>query len=214
VEGLDEGALRRVCVDLLRRSPGAYSDYVAMGTLGQDGTDVDEAYLRHLRQHGEVADREEEEDDDVEEEADEPNQHQHNPRPNPGPQGPHHPLPWCRCGRCRPMPTDLEKKCCRPRRDQHCISTSGKFARLCLDNMVLEVAMRVHEDMLAEDHVRNNAAYRHQAYRVFIYWQHGRLGPGNRRVIPSCVVWAIRDMWPEPTGIYKGFLPGIGHLGD
>ena len=110
------------------------------------------------------------------------------------------------------MPTDIGKNA-KPRGNQR--SLTGEFARLCLDNMVLEIAMRVHEDLVADDPDCNNAAYRHQAYRCYIYWQHGRLRQGNRRVTPSCVAWAIRGMWPEPTGIYKGFVPGgVGHLND
>ena len=34
--------------------------------------------------------------------------------------------------------------------------------------MVLEIAMRVHEDLVADDPDCNNAAYRHQAYRCYI----------------------------------------------
>ena len=125
-----------------------------------------------------------------------------------------HPSWWCRCAHCREMPTDIGKNA-KPRGNQRCISLTGEFARLCLDNMVLEIAMRVHEDLVADDPDCNNAAYRHQAYRCYIYWQHGRLGQGNRRVTPSNVAWAIRGMWPEPTGIYKGFVPGgVGHLND
>ena len=210
---LEVEQLKRVCIDLLRRNPGAYSDYVAMGSIGEDGdisfSELDEAYERHIHQ-------EDEEEDVPTEDTDEEQDSQPPPGPNPPPRGPHHPTPsWCRCAHCREMPTDIEKKCCKPRRNQRCISLTGEFARLCLDNMVLEIAMRVHEDLVADDPARNNAAYRHQAYRCYIYWQHGRLGQGNRRVIPSCVVWAIRTMWPEPTGIYKGFVPGgVGHLHD
>ncbi len=212
VEGLEVNLLKKICVDLLRRSPGAYSDYVSMGTLGRDGTDIDAAYERYIQQRGGSAEVNDDDDNDGDDNDDDDNDDDDDD--GPPPDQPLEALPWCRCHRCRNMPTQEERKCCRPRRGQHCISTTGEFARLCLDHMVLHVAMRAQEDLLAEPEVRNNAAYRHQAYRVFIYWQHGRLGHGNRRVIPSCVVWAIRDMWPEPTGIYKGFIPGIGHLGD
>ena len=41
------------------------------------------------------------------------------------------------------------------------------------------------------------ASCRKAAYRQFIVWQNGYLGPGNRHPIPSCVVWAIS----EPSGI-------------
>eukprot|EP00057_Strongylocentrotus_purpuratus_P019243 XP_011673717.1 PREDICTED: P2X purinoceptor 7-like [Strongylocentrotus purpuratus] len=43
--------------------------------------------------------------------------------------------------------------------------------------------------------------------RSFIFWQ-GKLGVGNRRVIPSCCVTAIHRHYPSFTGVYKGFIPG------
>ena len=34
---------------------------------------------------------------------------------NPGNPGPSSSLPWCRCGRCRAMPLEIENVCCRKR---------------------------------------------------------------------------------------------------
>ena len=44
-----------------------------------------------------------------------------------------------------------------------------------------------------------------QANRTVIFWQHGTLGIGNRRVVPACLVDVIRVLrvrYPSPTGQY------------
>lgn len=48
--------------------------------------------------------------------------------------------------------------------------------------------------------------YRLCSYRVFTSWLYGRLGAHNRRVIPACVVRAIRAQYPNSEGVeYTGF---------
>ena len=47
--------------------------------------------------------------------------------------------------------------------------------------------------------------WRVAAYRQFTWWAHGTLGKRRRRVIPSCVVKAIRAQFPEEDGLYVGF---------
>ena len=48
-------------------------------------------------------------------------------------------------------------------------------------------------------------SYRLAAYRQFIHWTYSRLGRGIHRVIPSCVVAAVRHEFPELDGVYTGF---------
>ena len=44
-------------------------------------------------------------------------------------------------------------------------------------------------------------------YRQFTWWVHGVLGKKDPRVIPACVVKAIRNEFPEESGEYAGFKP-------
>ena len=48
-------------------------------------------------------------------------------------------------------------------------------------------------------------AYRLAAYRQFIHWTYSRLGRGIHRVIPSCVVAAVRHVFLEADSVYTGF---------
>ena len=81
------------------------------------------------------------------------------------------------------VPTQQENKCCA-RVPRQCITTTPLFPVLILDGNVLDIAMRYREDMLALNNTRNNENFRHAGYRQFVLWQHGRLGRGNRRVVP------------------------------
>ena len=107
---------------------------------------------------------------------------------------------------CVIMPTQEENKCCTQVR-RPCISRTNLFRQLVLDGNVLELSMRHREDVLVLNNNRNNENFRHAAYRQYILWQHGQLGRGNRRVVPSCCVLAIRARYPSPNGIYRGYMP-------
>uniref|UniRef100_A0A1X7TTA0 P2X purinoreceptor 7 intracellular domain-containing protein n=1 Tax=Amphimedon queenslandica TaxID=400682 RepID=A0A1X7TTA0_AMPQE len=48
-------------------------------------------------------------------------------------------------------------------------------------------------------------SYRKAAYRQYILWKYKKLGKGNRKVCPSCVVRAIRNWYLSQTGHYMGF---------
>lgn len=79
-----------------------------------------------------------------------------------------------------------------------------------LDELVLEVAVRCRNDALAEPRdIDYNRAHRHTAYRQYVMWMHGHLRAGNRKVIPCCCVWHIRDGYPVPSGQYVGHIEGI-----
>ncbi|XP_033729329.1 LOW QUALITY PROTEIN: P2X purinoceptor 7-like [Pecten maximus] len=133
-----------------------------------------------------------------------------------GNSGGYHPRPdgnspnWCLCGNCREMPTQPEKLCCK--KDlPNCITLLPDFKVLILDEAVLALACLYRQDMFAlpneEDWKKANrhAPTDNIAYRQYILWQVGRLGTGDRRVIPSCAVWKIRDGFPDEFGQYTGF---------
>ena len=127
-------------------------------------------------------------------------------QPNPDPPPGNNTPDWCKCRNCVVMPTQEGNKCCT-RIVRPCISTTPLFLQLVLDPNVLDLAMRYREDVLVLGNVRNNENFRRAAYRQYVLWQHGRLGRGNRRVVPSCCVVKIRACYPSPNGMYSGYRP-------
>ena len=97
---------------------------------------------------------------------------------------------WCKCGQCRPMPQEVENKCCQPKK---CITNTSRFSKLCLEPDVLELCIRNTSDIRNDREDNSTRAFRKAAYRQFILARHGYLGKGNRRVCPSCVVIKIRE---------------------
>ena len=126
------------------------------------------------------------------------------------PPGDHQPQPpsdgapsWCICGRCRLMPTAPENKCCRQR---PCITQHPSFHSLVLDREVLIVSIIGRREVFVDRSDYSNEGMRHAAYTQYVLWQNGYLGRGNRKVVPSCATWAIRDKYPNADGIYTGFV--------
>nr|XP_055034834.1 P2X purinoceptor 7-like [Misgurnus anguillicaudatus] len=117
-------------------------------------------------------------------------------------------LHWCTCTNCREMTTDLERLCCK-QTPANCISNSAHMEFYVLDEGVLRLARAAWNDIFAVDDSQEPGVeqrqYRHAAYRQYVLWQHGRLGVGNRVVIPSCCVWKVRIKFPDPRGQYTGF---------
>ena len=110
--------------------------------------------------------------------------------------------PWCICYNCRPMPLEVENKCCKQKK---CITTSARFTKVCLDPDVLELCTRNMNDIRNDPEDNSTRAFRKAAYRQFVLARYGYLGKGNRRVCPSCVVLKIRQRYPSLTGVYMGY---------
>ena len=109
---------------------------------------------------------------------------------------------WCKCGKCREMQRDIENKCCNK---AECITSRRKFSKFCLDPENLEMVIKNTTDIRNDRRDNSTHAFRKAGYRQFVLWQHGYLGKGNRKVVPSCAVLCIRSKYPSPTGIYMGF---------
>ena len=86
-----------------------------------------------------------------------------------------------------------------------CVTNYENFFALCIDHMVLTVAILNRADIRADPIDYSPASYCKAAYRQYILWMHGFLGRGNRRVILSCVIWAVRHFYPSVSGTYMGF---------
>ena len=111
-------------------------------------------------------------------------------------------LDWCRCGKCRHMDNPMERLCCK---NPTCTTTTDVFYEICLNRHVLSVCIINRSDFFGDDPEFSPSNYRKAAYRQYIMYQHGYLGRAVRKVIPSCVVWKVRDNYPAPDNNYLGY---------
>ena len=104
------------------------------------------------------------------------------------------------------MPLPEEQLCCRRAVGRCLLQTAeGELNDVVFRRNVLLVAIHHMNDLFAYNEQPGNDNLRHAAYRQFVLWRFGHLGSGNRVVIPSCVVWEVRDRYPSGDGTYTGF---------
>ena len=123
---------------------------------------------------------------------------------------------------CLIMPKAAECVCCNDNddivqkmEDRECIVFHDCFQTTVLNEESINLLREeffVHEknaskkNKLAEDF--SNTSWRYLAYRYFVRWINSwvSMGKRNRIPLPSFVVNAIKEKWPEKSGVYKGFL--------
>ena len=79
------------------------------------------------------------------------------------------------------------------------------FKQCIVNRDVLELAIKYHCDTRAEEVNFSTNTMRKAAYRQFTMWKYGKLGRGNRRPNPACVVRMIRKAYPSSDDQYMGF---------
>ena len=109
---------------------------------------------------------------------------------------------WCKCRVCVPMPSEEENVCCKRRT---CITSYTSFTNICLDKGILEVCIKARCDIHADEFNFSMESFRKAGYRQFALWRYGKLGRGNRKVIPAFTVRRIRAQYPALDGRYMGF---------
>ena len=66
-----------------------------------------------------------------------------------------------------------------------CITSCIKFLKVCLEKDIFEIAIIARANYRADKINFRNNDYRKAAYCQFCLWRYGKLGKGNRRVLPS-----------------------------
>ena len=115
--------------------------------------------------------------------------------------------PYCICGYCRVLTAEHDlpmNNCCG---HIPCITQTPVFRNLCLRHDVIEVANILNWSCRVNISPSFTASsFRNQAYRNFTLWQQGKMGPGNRVPVTSCILLAIRNRFPNQEGVdYKGY---------
>lgn len=126
----------------------------------------------------------------------------------------------CLCGHCQVLPTRRECVCChaidhvstklahqQDGKPTGCITDMNGFDRICLDELVLEIAFKLYKHQYGRRAYNgpHHKKMRHSSYRQFVTWCWDYLGEHIRVVLPSCVVSKIRAFFP-PTGLEENFV--------
>lgn len=130
---------------------------------------------------------------------------------------------WCHCFRCKST-TEMESFCCSEStlirkhipNTSDCITEQSLFKQIILDKDGLEFTRQVIGNSIPCPERRDkylaveltDSKFRNLAYKAFFSYiaTKDERGQGERFVIPSCVVSAIREAFPSPTGKYSGYL--------
>ena len=130
---------------------------------------------------------------------------------------------WCSCGECD-YTTEVESFCCNESslikrhisEDSNCVTEQSLFNNIIINQDGLEFTRQLIGNSITCEERRkkyfsaelSDSKYRNLAYKAFFSFVATKAeqgGAGERFVIPSCVVEAIRKAFPSPTGIYSGF---------
>ena len=98
--------------------------------------------------------------------------------------------------------TEQENVSCMKRQ---CITSYRTFNNICLNRDILELCIKAPCDIKPDEFNFSMESFRKAAYRMFVVWKYGKLGRGNRRVLPACAVRLIRQAYPSADGRYMGF---------
>ena len=107
------------------------------------------------------------------------------------------------CLYCQELAADVEK-------NATCITEAKEFKTLCLNKVVLQNVLVGLNDARGDylEEKTSNRPHRFASYKQFTWWVYKSLGKGNRRVIPSCVLWNIRNLLPELDNRYLLYMEG------
>ena len=113
---------------------------------------------------------------------------------------------WCKCRFCKEMARPTERLCCRST-PGGCLAQLDKLQNVIFNPVVVQVATRSNNAMLSRDDSEyDDNALRHTSYRQFLLMQYQtHRHVANKAVIPSCMLAAIRKMYPSDDGRYTGF---------